>query len=93
MWRETRLIEGEPWEVQGRHIVPVMRVTQGSGFGPRGGGGFVGLRPARVVELTPEGERPVPIVDQNARRFRLMLLAGLVSPLIYALVKLKGGWR
>ena len=93
MWRATRLIEGEPWAVQGRRIVPVMRLTQARRLGPRGGGGFVAFQPARVVELTPDGERPVPIADQTARRLRLMLLAGLATPLIYGLVKLRGGWR
>ena len=82
---------GEPIQANGKTIVPVARVAYGfgGGFGTgrdrahtdtqgEGGGGGGGVRawPAGALEVTDEGTRFVPFVDQQ--RLIVALAAGLV---------------
>jgi uncharacterized spore protein YtfJ len=77
--RAVKTIEGEPITVGEKEIVPMARVI--SVF-PGRGGSFVRVKPVAVLEITPQGERCIPIHDVTMRALMAIFLAGLILPFI-----------
>jgi uncharacterized spore protein YtfJ len=87
----VKTVYGEPVEAKGKVIIPVAKVAYGfgagSGFGKKigaedqqggaGAGGGVAVRPAGVIEITPEGTRFVPIASRGKILAILLLGFGL----------------
>lgn len=83
---------GRPQTVEGRTLIPVAEVAYGFGMGfgtaagaeeaeegeGSGGGGGAGVRsrPLAVVEVTSEGVRVEPVVDEGRIALAGVLLAG-----------------
>jgi len=95
-------VYGEPYEVGGRRLVPIARITsfgkakatigtkQVSGWG----GGFVQVTPLALVEETPEGESRIAITDGESQAVRNMVLGSMVMVLLFGLIRrLVGGRR
>ena len=88
-------VHGEPYEVGGRRLIPVARITsygkaratigtrQVSGLG----GGFVQVTPLAVVEETPEGERRIDIADRTSRAVLNLVLGAVVTVLVLGLIR------
>ena len=88
-------MHGEPYEVGGRRLIPVARITsygkaratigtrQVSGVG----GGFVQVTPLAVVEETPEGERRIDIADRTSRAVLNLVLGAVVTVLVLGLIR------
>ncbi len=91
-----QIIEGEPIQVAGRTLVPVVRVRhvvrrmavvgqdRVAGYGWSG----THLKPIAIIERSPEGERRIPIADQAERTRFLSLVIALLAPLITLLTAL-----
>lgn len=97
----TELVEGAPLEVEGRSLVPLIRLTsrvrrQASleGDDVRGRGyGFVHMRPVAIVDKDEDGEHYHRIRNETARvtgwlGLAALLIPGLVTLLIYLLPRL-----
>ncbi len=95
-------VYGEPYEVGGRRLVPMARITsfgkakatigtkQVSGWG----GGFVQVTPLALVEETPEGERRIAITNGASQAVRNMVVGSVVMVLLFELIRrLVGGRR
>ena len=88
----SEVVEGEPIQVEGRELVPLVRVTTrvqrralvGTERVSGGGWGAVRLRPVAVLERTEEGERRIPIRDKTAQALGGFLLAAFIIPLLLA---------
>jgi uncharacterized spore protein YtfJ len=88
-------VRGEPYEVDGRRLIPVARLAsfgkaratigtrQVSGWG----GGFVQVTPLAVVEETPEGERRIAIVDRTSQAMLGMALGAVAIILVLGLIR------
>jgi hypothetical protein len=88
-------VHGEPYEVGGRRLIPVARLTsfgkaratigtrQVSGWG----GGFVQVTPLAVVEETPEGERCIAIADRTSRAMGGLVLGAAAIVLFFGLIR------
>jgi len=86
----VKTVFGEPYQVNGRTIIPVARVRYGFGFGggpgkgPEkeqdatgaggGGGAGVSIRPVAVLEISEGGTRVRPIVDVTRLAIAGMML-------------------
>jgi len=89
----TEVIEGKPLCVEGRELVPLVRVTSrarrrafvGSDRLAGRGWGFVAMRPIAILERSEAGECRIPIQDKTAQVLCGLLLAALVIPLLLAL--------
>ena len=82
----VKTVFGEPYQVNGRTVVPVAKISYGFGFGAGrgdvkengedksggGGGGRVSVRPVAVLEMSAAGTRVRPIVDVTR-----LVLAGM----------------
>ena len=91
----VEMVYGEPYEMDGRRLIPVARIrsfgrakaTIGTRRVGGWGGGFVQVTPVAVVEETPEGERPIAIADRTSQvMWSLVLGAGAVL-LLSALIR------
>ena len=91
-------VHGEPYEVGGRRLTPVARITsfgkakatigakQVSGWS----GGFVQVTPMAIVEETSEGERRIAIADRTSQAIwnlavgtaAIVLVLGLIRRLV-----------
>ena len=101
-WK-TELIEGDPIQVGGRELVPIVKVrsivrrqvTFGTAASSGGGGGLVWLKPVAVIERRPDGsEERFSIVDETAVAIRGMLIGALLLPVLYLFVaSLSFLWR
>jgi hypothetical protein len=83
---ETRMIEGEPWNIEGKQIVPLLRTI---GVGPnraKSGGeyAFAWLRPAGF--LVREGGREEKVRIPLANSLAPLMLAGAVGLFIFLLI-------
>jgi hypothetical protein len=86
----TETVEGEPIHVEGREVVPLIRVTSRvrrtavlSNEGVEAhGGGFVQLSPVGLLDRGDSGERRLAIRDQTARSIRWLLLIALIVPCV-----------
>ena len=92
-------VHGEPYEVGGRRLIPVARITsygkaratigtkQVSGLGGR----FVQVTPLAVVDETPEGERRIDIADRTSRAMLNLVLGAVVTVLVLGLIRWLAG--
>ena len=87
----VKTVFGEPFQVNGRTIVPVAKVQYGFGFGVGrskekekeeeesgeggGGGAGVSIRPIAVLEITGQETKVKPVVDVTRLALAGMLLA------------------
>lgn len=87
----VRTVFGEPFQVNGRTIIPVARVQYGFGFGAGrtsekekeeeesgeggGGGAGVSIRPVAVLEITGQDTKVKPIIDVTRLALAGMVLA------------------
>ena len=87
----VRTVFGEPFQVDGRTIIPVAKVQYGFGFGVGrskekekedeesgeggGGGAGVSIRPIAVLEITGQETKVKPVVDVTRLALAGMLLA------------------
>ncbi len=87
----VRTVFGEPFQVDGRTIIPVAKVQYGFGFGAGrsnekekeeeesgeggGGGAGVSIRPVAVLEISGQDTKVKPIVDVTRLALAGMLLA------------------
>ena len=89
----TELVEGRPISMDGRELVPLVRVTRwarrraqlredevgGQGYG------FIHMKPVGIVERDETAEWRHAICDETARAIRWLMLAALLMPLVTAL--------
>jgi uncharacterized spore protein YtfJ len=88
-------VRGEPYNVEGRKLIPVVRIVSfgkaSATIGTRRlggrGGGFVWVRPLAVVEETPEGERRIAVTDGTAGAVRRLLGAAAAIAVVLAAVR------
>ena len=88
-------VRGEPYEVGGRRLIPVARITSfGKARATIGtkqvsgrAGGFVGVTPLAVVEETPEGERQIAIADRTWQAARGMVAGAVATLLVFGLIR------
>ncbi|MBI3998713.1 MAG: hypothetical protein HY355_06735 [Armatimonadetes bacterium] len=87
----VKTVFGEPFQVNGRTIIPVAKVAYGFGFGAGrsnerekeeeetgeggGGGGGVSVRPVAVLEISGQDTKVKPIVDVTRLALAGMVLA------------------
>jgi hypothetical protein len=100
---ETTLREGDPIQVRGREIVPVVKVrsilrrqlTFGTEASSGGGGGLMWLQPESVIVRDVDGnEERIAIVDATGMAILWMLLGALFLPVVYLFVaSLAFVWR
>jgi hypothetical protein len=89
------VVQGEPYHVEERMLVPVARITSyGRGratIGTRNIGGWgLGLaqvKPLAVIEQTAEGERRIAIVDATTRTLRLLLAMAVAMTVLFGGVR------
>ena len=97
----VEMVYGEPYEVGGRRLIPMARITsfgkakatigtkQVSGWG----GGFVQVTPLALVEETPEGEHRIAVTDGEAQAIRKMVVGSAVMVLLFELIRRLAGNR
>jgi hypothetical protein len=100
---ETRILEGDPYQLGGRELTPVVQmqslfrrqVTFGTNNSSGYGGGLIWLKPIAVVERDTDGnERHIAIVDEAGMAIKGMLIAAAILPIAYAIVAgLASIWR
>ncbi len=87
----VKTVFGEPFQVNGRTIIPIAKVQYGFGFGVGrskekekdeeesgeggGGGAGVSIRPIAVLEITGQETKVKPVVDVTRLALAGMLLA------------------
>ena len=84
---------GKPVTTEGRTVIPVAEVTYGFGLGfgisnppdeepgeaeDGSGGGALRTRPLGVIEVTPEGVRVEPVVDEQKMALATGVLIGWI---------------
>jgi uncharacterized spore protein YtfJ len=88
-------VQGEPYYVGGRKLIPVARVIS---FGKasatigteRIGGwgvGFAQVTPLAVVEETDEGERRMPLVSTTSRALQSMFAGAVAITLFFTTIR------
>lgn len=90
----TEVIEGDPIQVRGRELVPLVRkisyvqrrASVGDGRVAGQGWGFVSLSPTAVLVHGGESGRHLVIRDQTAAWIRWLLLAALLVPCVAAIL-------
>lgn len=91
----VKKVRGDPFSVGGRELIPVVRVVSfGKGRGTVGnrqisgrGGGFVWIKPLAVIEVTPAGERRIPIQDETAAATRGMLTVAITLTIFLGAIR------
>ena len=97
----VKTVRGEPYNVGGRELIPVVRVVSfGKARGTVGarhvsgrGGGFVWIKPLAVIEVTSEGERRIPIQDGTAAAVRGILAAMISTTILLTAIRWLVRWR
>jgi hypothetical protein len=100
---ETRILEGDPYQLDQRELIPVVKmqsiirrqVTFGTDNSSGYGGGLIWLKPVAVIERDHNGsERRIAIVDETGMTVKGMLIGAAILPLAYAIVAgLASVWR
>jgi uncharacterized spore protein YtfJ len=75
---QIRTVRGDPYEVDGRRLIPVTRIVSlgkaramvGSNQVSGWAGGFVRITPVAILEETVAGERRIPITNATATALR-----------------------
>jgi uncharacterized spore protein YtfJ len=96
---KLRTVRGEPYYVDGRTLIPVVRIVSFGkakaiiGKGRSGGRavGFVWMKPLAILEAGPEGEHRVPITDATTSAAYGLLGLALAITLVSAAVRRLGG--
>jgi uncharacterized spore protein YtfJ len=91
----VKTVQGQPYYVDGRKLVPVVRIVAfGKARATVGthriggiGSGFVWMKPLAVLEETPEGERRIAVTDGTATALRGLL--GVAATITLALVAIR----
>jgi len=86
----TETVEGEPIHVQGRKLVPVIRMTSrvrrkavlSNGGVEAHGWGFVQLCPIALLDRSEEGWQRLAVRDQTGWWIRWLLLIALAVPCV-----------
>jgi len=97
----VKTVRGDPYKVGGRELIAVVRIVS---FGQAGGtvgarhvsgrgGGFVWIKPLAVIEVTPEGERRIPIQDGAAVAVRGILTAMISTVILFTAIRWVVRWR
>ena len=97
----VKTVRGDPYYVDGRELIPVVRVvsfgkaraTIGTRQVAGRGGGFVWIKPLAIVEVTPDGERWIPIQDGTASAMRGMLAAAISITFLFTAIRWLVCWR
>jgi len=92
----TELVEGEPFCIGGRELVPLVRVTSrvrrqahiGSSQLTGRGWGFVRMQPVALLDRSEAGDLGIPIQDKTTQILDRLFLIALIIPLLAALVLL-----
>ena len=95
---KLKTVRGEPYYVGGRKLIPVVRLVSfgkakaliGSRRSSGRAVGFVSIKPVAVLEVTPEGERRIPISDATASAVYALLGLALAIMLFFAAVRWLG---
>ena len=90
----TEIVEGDPIQVEGGKLVPIVRMTRYSrrealvtGKGTAGQGRhFVSMSPVAILEQRGSEEQRIIIRDETERTIKQLLLVALVVPFIAALL-------
>jgi hypothetical protein len=88
----VQTVRGEPYEVRGRRLIPLVRVVSlGKARASIGthrlegrGWGLAYVKPLAMVEEIPGGERRVAVRDGTARALQSVYLAAVLATLILA---------
>ena len=91
----VKTVRGDPYFVGGRELIPVVRVVSfGKARGTVGtrqvggrGGGFVWIKPLAVLEVTPDGERRIPVQSGTAAAMRGMFASAVAIALVCTAVR------
>ena len=97
----VKTVRGDPYYIDGRELIPVVRVVSfgkaratigTSQIGGRGGG-FVWIKPLAVLEVTPAGERRIAIQDGTTAAVRGMLAAMISMTLLFTAIRWLARWK
>ena len=91
----VRTVRGDPYYVDGRELIPVVRVvsfgkaraTIGTRQVGGRGGGFVWIKPLAILEVTPAGERRIAIQDGTAAAMRGMVASAISIALVFTAIR------
>ena len=97
----VKTVRGDPYYVGERELIPEARVVSfGKARGTIGdrqvsgrGGGFVWIKPLAVIEVTPDGERRIPIQTGTAAAMRGMLSVTIVMTLLLTTIRWLVRWK
>ena len=97
----VKTVRGDPYDVGGRELIPVVRVVSfGKASGTIGtrqvggrGGGFVWIKPVAILEVTPTGERRIAIQDGTAAAMRGMFAAMVSMTLLFTAIRWLARWK
>jgi uncharacterized spore protein YtfJ len=96
-----KTVRGDPYCIAGRELIPEARVvTFGKARGTVGdrkvsglGGGFVWIKPLAVIEVTPTGERRIPIQAGTAAAMRGMLTVTIAMAFLLTTIRWLVRWK
>jgi hypothetical protein len=97
----VKTVRGQPYEVDGRKLVPVVRIVSfGRARGTIGvngvigrGAGFALLLPMAIEEKTAEGERRIATRDTTATVLVSLFGAAVVMTVFFAAARWLARWR
>ena len=90
----TEIVRGDPIQVGGRELVPLVRVTSrvrrrafvGSDGVGGGGWGFVCMRPVAILDRSRAGEHRLPVRGETVRSIVWLVLVFFVVPMVAVLL-------
>jgi hypothetical protein len=90
----TETVRGDPIQVRGRELVPLVRVTSrvrrrasvGGGGVSGAGWGFVYMRPIAILDRNGAGVHRLPVRSETARSILWLFVVSLIVPLIALLL-------
>ena len=96
-----KTVRGEPYCIGGRELMPEARIISfGKARGTVGarqvsgrGGGFVWIQPLAVIEVTPTGERRIPIQAGTVAAMRGMLTVTIAMTLLLTTIRWLVRWK
>jgi hypothetical protein len=90
----TETVKGDPIQVAGHELVPLVRITRhvrrrafvGSEGVGGGGWGYVYMRPIAILDGSGAGERRLPVRSETIRSMVWLSVVFLVVPLVAVLL-------